>query len=496
MSSLLRINHFVEAANRAYTPSNAKYLLASEREMNVRQFALPSSFSAEDKELNRETWKIFRASLVDTLGEEKLNWIGHRYQLNFNQMQAQGEPLRPEHVESISVGASQILTGDIKKRFPQKISTLTSEQLTAQMRVVQPFPIVGGYQDPMRITGSPSTFTAHFCHNKLLMDKEKQLLSSDIGRLTFPAWLERFSKATVNRELIEGQLIPAPGQDGRIDYYKVFKKIGTGDGLVAYALRPATSNSTLKPLVAFRGTPLALSSEDAVEAYLNDVQSNVGEMGWKAAVGEFQTLMSDPHFRAGNEKICLAGYSLGGAHAQYFLAQHASAISHAVFYSDPSVDNETAESFAKEINRSQRRTEPLEIEIYRTLGDFCHCVGRKHVGWGVVHPDVRVRLIEIDCKDKKTATLGSLHLHSLRIFDNTAFAYQKQTFQDAQQLMKRLDNSSRGPDIFWYEQVRCFWSGIAFYFFLGLSEMVKLISMIFNVKILRSSRKTDSQLLV
>jgi hypothetical protein len=491
MASLLRINHFVESANRAYASVNPKYLRANRQEMGVCQLDLPGSFNAEDRELNRETWRIFRESLVNTLGQGKFNRICHRYpdRFNFNQMQAQGEPMRPEHVELFSIGASQILTSDIKARFPQKISTLTREQLTTWMRVAQPFPIVGWYKDPMRIGGSPTSFAAHFCYDKLLMDKERQLLLSDIGRLTFPAWLERFSKAIANRELIEGQLIPAPGQDGRIDYYKVFRKIGTGDGLVSYALRPATSNSTLKPLVVFRSTPSAPSSEDAFEAYLNDVQWNVGEMGWKAASREFQTLMSDPHFRANNEKVCLAGYSLGGAHAQYFLAQHADAISHAVFYSNPSVDDETAESFAKKINQAPRRTEPLKIEIYRTIGDFCHCVGSKHVGWGVVHPDVHVHLTEIEYEDKTSTAWQSLH--SLRIFDNTAFPHQKRVFQGAQQLLHRLDNSSRGADIFWYEKVRRFWSRIAFYFFFGLSEIVKLISMIFGVKILRSSKRAD-----
>lgn len=490
MSSILRINHFVESAQQAFSSPTAKYLSADSRTLGVSQLDLTGSLTTETKEQNKQTWKIFRESVVGTIGQRKFDWICHRYrsQINFTRMERSGKPLLPEHVELFSIGSSQLMGRDIKSRFPEKIKTITREQLSERIRLVQPFGIVGGYRDPVKISGSPGSLLAYFFHDKKLMDKEKQLLFSDVERLTFPAWLERVSKVVVNRELIEGQLIPAPGQDGRIDYYKVHRKIGTGDGLVAYALKPATSNSTLKPLLVFRPSQWAFSNEDAFETYLNDVQPNVGEMGWKAAAASFRQLMSDPHFRRNNEKISITGYSLGGAHAQYFLAAHADNVSHAVFYNDPSVDDETAERFAESMNRKPLRTEPLNIQIYRMKGDFCHYVGGKHIGWGVNRPDVNIQLMEVDHENKKIAAFT---LHSHRIFDNTSFPYQMHCVEDTQQLFNHLENSKRGPDVLWYERMRRIWGGIAFISLYSLSEIVRLTSWIFGVNILRSSRDPD-----
>src|SRR5581483_6534378 len=115
--------------------------------------------------------------------------------------------------------------------------------------------------------------------------------------------------------------------------------------------------------------------------YYNDAQGNVGEMGWQACQNALKELMSDPKFRDNNENVSVAGYSLGGAHAQYFLAEHGELVSNAVFYADPSVDDSTAEQFAERMNAMSRRTEPLNIQIFRLKGDFCHYVGGKHVGW-------------------------------------------------------------------------------------------------------------------
>lgn len=490
MTSILRINHFSISANEAYSSSTAKYLCADQGGLTVRQLDLPRSFSSEELKQNRETWKIFQQSLIGTIGQKKFDWVCHRYRnrMNFTQLQALGSPLLPRHVELFSVGVSQILTYDVKgASFSQKLKTVSREELTTRLDRIQPFPIVGGYKDPMKISGSPGSFLSYFFHDKLLMDKEKQLLFSDTERLTFPLWLERMCKVTVNRELIEGQLIPTPGQDGLIDYYKVYRKI-CGDGLIAYALKPAVADSTLKPLVIFRPTQWAFSNEDAFPSYLNDVQRNVGEMGWKASESKLRELMSDSKFRKDDQKVSIAGYSLGGAHAQYFLAEHGDNISHAVFYADPSLDDPIAEQFAEKMNAVPRRDEPLNIQIFRLRGDFCHYVGGKHVGWGVNHPDINIQLMEIDHDNKMT---HSFKLHSHRIFDNNKFPYQMECYEDSEQLFNHLDNSKRGPDVFWYERMRRIWGGVAFFSFYSISEAVKLFSSVFGVRILRSSSDPD-----
>lgn len=492
MSAYLRLNHFVECANQAYSlqAQRNKLLVADSQGIGVHLQDIPGSYSSETIEQNKRTWNIYRGSLVQTIGQRKFDWICHRYRsrLNFTRMEQSGKPLLPEHIELFSIGSHQLSSRDIKSRFPEKLRMVTREQLRERIRLVQPFPIVGVYRDPVRILGSPSSLFAYFFHDKILMDKEKQLIFSDTERLSFQAWLERLTKVANNRELIEGQLIPAPGQDGNIDYYKVYRKIATGDGLVAYALRPATSNSTLKPLISFRPSQWAFSNEDAFETYLNDVQKNVGEMGWKAAQPLFEQLMNDPKFRRSNEKITVAGYSLGGAHAQRFLEFHFDHVSQAIFYSNPSIDNETAERIRAKMNAMPRRNEPLNIQIFRLKRDFCHYVGDKHAGWGVIHPDINIQLMEIDHENKK---ISAMHLHSHRIFDNTTFPYQMQCYENTEELFNQLDNSKRGPDVIWYERMRRIWGGVAFYSLYSLSELVKLASWVFGVKILRSSRDPD-----
>lgn len=490
MVSLLRINHFCISANEAYFSPTPKYLGADSGTVHVRQIDLPSTFSPEEIKQNKETWKIFQQSLIATIGQKKFDWICHRYRnrMNFLELQSLGRPLLPEHVEVFTIGANQILSADVKRMHPGKLRNLSREDLKKRLAEVQPFSIVGGYKDPMRIAGSPETLFSYFFHDKLLMDKEKQLLFSDIERLTFPSWLERMAKVTVNRELIEGQLIPAPGQDGKIDYYKVYKKIG-GGGLISYALKPVTSESTLKPLVIFRPTQWAFSNEDAILSYLNDAQRNVGEMGWKACENAFKELMCDPKFRDADEKVSIAGYSLGGAHAQYFLAEHGESISHAVFYADPSVDDSTAEQFAERMNALPRRAEPLNIQIFRVKGDFCHYVGGKHVGWGVNHPDVNIQLVEIDHHNKAARTF---RLHAHRIFDNNKFPYQMECIEDSEQLFNHLDNCKRGPDVFWYERMRRIWGSVVFYSFYSLSGALNLFSYAFGVKVLRSSSDSST----
>ncbi len=492
MVAYLRLNCFVEAANQAFClPAQHQSLVADSNRIAVSLCDISGSSSQAGIEQNKRTWEIYRESLIGTMGERKFEWICNRYRsrLNFTRLEKSGQPLLPEHIELFSIGSNQLLSRDIKQRFPGNLRSSHSRvQLQERMRVVQPFPIVGSYRDPVKIAGSPGSFSAFFFHDKVLMDKEKQLLFSDVGRLSFQAWMERFAKVTANRELLEGQLIPAPGYDGRLDYYKVYRKVATGDGLVAYALRPATNDSTLKPIIVFRPSQWAVSNEDAFQTYLNDVQKNVGEMGWRAAKPFFEQLMNDPKFRRSDERVLIAGYSLGGAHVQRFLECHYENVSQALFYSDPSIDDETAESIRTKINAMPRRNEPLNIQIFRAKGDFCHYVGDKHAGWGVIHPDVNIQLNEVDHENKK---ISAMVLHAHRLFDNTTFPYQIQCYENTEELFNRLDNSKRGPDVFWYERMRRIWGGVAFYSFYGLSELIKLASWVFGVRILRSGRNPD-----
>lgn len=485
MTSVIRLNHFISVANQIYSAPVSHCLMADVHGLGVSPQPLARSTISRASEDNKRTWRVFKESLIGTIGQKKFDWICQRYRsrINFTHLERSGRPLLPKHVELFSIGSSQLLSRDIKNGSRVKLKTMTRSQLQERIRTAQPFPIVGNYIDPVNISGPPGTLAAHFIHDKLLMDKEKQLLSSDAEWLSFPAWQERFSMVTVNRELIEGQVIPVPGLDGHLDHYKVHRKIATVDGLVAYALKPAASDSTLKPMIVFRPTQWALSNEDAFATYLNDAQPSVGEIGWNSAKDLFDTLMKeDTHFRRNNEKISISGYSLGGAYAQRFLAVHHENVAHAVFYNDPSIDNATAERFAEEVNQLPHR-EPLNIQIFRTKGDFCHCVGEKHVGWGVNHVDVNIQLLEIGLE---TDDIPAFHSH--RIFDNTRFPYQIQRYENPQELLNHLDNTQRGDAVLWYEKMRALTGGIAFFILTILHEIIKFVTDLLGVKILRSSR--------
>lgn len=485
MSAHIRLNHFISSANQCYSEPR-HCLVADAHSTAVRSQPLSHGVGANVREENKRTWRIFKESLIGTIGEQKFEWICQRYrsQLNFNHLETSGRPLLPQHIELFSIGSHQVLSRDIKERFPGHLKLATRAQISERIHSAQPFPIVGSYVDPVRIPGPPSSLSAHIVHDKILMDKEKQLLFSDVEGLQFNAWVERFCKVTVNRELLEGQVIPAPGRDGRMDYYKIYRKIATGDGLIAYALKPAADDSTLEPIIIFRPSQFSVSNEDAFETYLNDVQPRVGEMGWVPSKPIFEQLMADAHFRRNKEKIGIAGYSLGGTHAQHFFSTFHADVSWFVTHNAPSLDDETAERVADVVN--QTRKDPLSIQIFRTYGDFCHCVGGKHIGWGMNNPHVKVQLAEIDLENK--SEMSAFRLHGFRIFDNKNFRYQMQLFETPDQLNERLDNSRRGPEIAWYEKMRSFSGGIAFFVLKLVAEFIKFLSSLLGIRILRSSR--------
>lgn len=498
MVSLLQINEFSRKANEAYTSSTSKYLCKAPDGVDVRLIDQPYSFSKEELKQNSDTWKAFRESLCE-VNKKKFEWVCQRYRnrINFSRLEASGRPLLPQHIELFSTGSSQVFTWDFKDHAgkghssrKRNIKSFSRQELTEKMKWLHPFPVIGSDRPPSKLRETWSSLLPSLIHDKLAMDKKKQLLFSDAAHLSFPSWLERMCKRLVNLELMPKQLIPVPGVDGKIDYYKVYRKVATGDGLVAYALRPAAGNSTLKPLVVFRPTQWSFSNEDAFESYYNDAQPHIGEMGWKAAAETFKELMADPHFRRPHEKISIAGYSLGGAHAQYFLEAHVDHVSNAVFYADPSVDDSTAEQFALKMNDTDRprRSEPLNIQIYRVKGDFCHYMGGKHVGWGVNCRDVNIQLVEIDHNNEQAS---ALKLHSHHMFDAHHFPYKMQSCEDGQKLFDHLDNSKRGIDVYWYERMRRFWGGAAYFSFYSISWILNVITAVSGLKILRRSNDPD-----
>ncbi|MBI2810920.1 MAG: hypothetical protein HYX67_08845 [Candidatus Melainabacteria bacterium] len=101
MSSFLRVNNFVDAANQGSLSPSKKCLTAHSGDLSVGLADITWSTSAADRARNKATWQIFKSSLIGTVGATKFDWICQRYRthINFARMEKSGKPLLPEHVE-------------------------------------------------------------------------------------------------------------------------------------------------------------------------------------------------------------------------------------------------------------------------------------------------------------------------------------------------------------------------------------------------------------
>src|SRR5689334_9534059 len=110
MSAYLRIGHFVATSNQALINNESKALIAHPNSLGVSSVNLQEC--AEQKTLNRQTWRLFRESVQETISREKYDWICNRYhsRYDFMKLERNGECLRPEHVEAFASGASQLLS--------------------------------------------------------------------------------------------------------------------------------------------------------------------------------------------------------------------------------------------------------------------------------------------------------------------------------------------------------------------------------------------------
>ncbi|MBS0619873.1 MAG: hypothetical protein JSS61_00225 [Verrucomicrobia bacterium] len=442
-----------------------------------RRFGLFSpSFSEEEKQTHRRTWEIFEKALQETIGQEKIDWIQKRYQshANFKALRLSGSPLLPEHIEMFSAGIAQVRKKDIFY-----VKEMTRAQIAAEIERKQVLPLIGAYTEPETVLGTPTTMSAHFLHDTFDIDKQKQILFSDAAKISFEAWADRMAKVTVNKELIKGQLLPVRGTDGQIDYYKVHCKIDKGQGLVAYALKPAASDSTLRPLLVFRPTQFSLSGQGAIPAFLNNCQPRIGMFGWLGAQAEFQALMKDPDFK----QIDLIGYSLGGVHAQRFLAEHHQHVRHVRFYADPSLEAGVTEKFAEEINRMPRRKEPLHIQIFQVEGDPCPHAGEKHLGWGITHPDVIIQLFHITVSNHKE--WDRTYLHAFRPFDSRGVEYSVKVHDKPDELSLLLNNPKRSEEAAYYSYLHSKWSPVVSAFFTALEKLLYFFSWVTGLPILR-----------
>lgn len=193
-------------------------------------------------------------------------------------------------------------------------------------------------------------------------------------------------------------------------------------GLIAYALQPAAYNSSLSPLLVFRPTQTHAGAEDFLETLRNDLDSSIGKSGWLATESAFANLMADTAWRADDEKIIVAGFSLGGAHMQYFLSHYVNEVSSAYSFNAPGIDEDSARAFKSKIQPFH----PFKLFIFRSDKDLVPLVGKVHVGW--------------DIRKKKSAEVHILQGVFNKASKNWIHAHKRDLLSDPECQLHEIDD--------------------------------------------------------
>ncbi|MFI5333706.1 MAG: hypothetical protein ACHQT8_00890, partial [Chlamydiales bacterium] len=421
-------------------------------------------------------------------------------------------PLTVENIEQYAVSSAKVFIGDVQSLTHMDPYRLSKDALHQYVRSIQNTRLINRGAQPEQVHGGPDTYGDFFWHRPLHLDRKRVRLSLTTEHLTLPVeiarqypylvsdlpWVDRMAKVFSSMEMEVGELIPVPSHGG-VDQYVVFNKIGTGDGLVAYALKSVAQDSDLLPLLIFRPSQSAVfAAEDAVETLFNDMEANIGETGYNAARERFRSLLTDPvlgSFFLNNRRLRLFAYSLGSSQAQRFLRDFWQHVDEAILINGPSIDRASAQAFADEMNRENvfYGRAPLKLRIYRNRLDIADRAGEVHLGWGVAQESpLQIELVEF----QNAPILSVLGSHSYRSFEpahwprvQSAEAIGFPHRYERHELNRQLDNFQRGPEIEWYERTRQFWGTQVLYTVVyGLYIFLKTLLGIFNIRLFRSSR--------
>jgi hypothetical protein len=489
-------------------------------------YSTTSPLTPTEREINRLTWAVFEKVVKDTLcpfeGGSRIRRFCERYKLDFIRSIENGDPLRAHHVERVGVGAARVFAQDIFAYC--RAHTLTVQQISTTLQSFrEPFFIGSFPRSVAELGGGPDTCTEMVSYDPFYWDKKRLNLSQDIHTLRnesleFPnyPYVDRVTKVFPSLEMQEGEIIPAPVTGGGVDFYVVYKKIGTGHGLVAYGLKPLAEDSRLEPWVMLRPTQLSFVSEDAVETWFNDMEENIGETGYRHAHPLLQALMNDPIFRAPHQKILLSGFSLGSAHGQRFLVDFWRDVRIAVLLCGPSLDRTPVLRLKDEINAYAAQEVFLDIYIKRNRilkkpgepvsaqaviapqiegGDITDYAGELHAGFGITNPHVHVHLEEFYYSASADSVVGgTLGPHSERPFEPTRMnreQIQVVRYQ-GEDIDRQLDNFQRGEQIAWYERSRRFWGTQVLYNVIyGLYRFATWVLSCFGIQLFRSSKPEE-----
>lgn len=450
-------------------------------------------FGDSEAEINKKTWNAFANAVQGAFSREKIDWICQRYyKKSWDKLKNSSEPFRRMDVERFGVGAASATVSDLHyaQSWWKKISHFFSKGLSSYSveevkhlydRAISHGDLVGT-QDARKISGSPREASENFIFDPCKMDQQRcnlfmgipKLISKDPRILRMP-YYSRLSMAITC--LFENPskapdpefVIPAPGiKEGEIDFYKVHK-IVSGGGLTAVALVPVSDSSPLQPIISFRCTKQALWQKDFFQSVLNNGEKQMGKTGYDACKENLKLLIEDKEFSKG-KKIKVLAYSQGGTYAGRFLkdiiGEYWRKIDEFIGFNftgndDPKAseemaeDNQVIEGIAKQINDIAKDEVPPSFTIHRNIGDWVNGSGKRHVGWGIHHPNSAVRVFEwkindypMPEKNPRDPTQRNLwfNIHGARPMDSSS-TYTYDLYQGPAQCDPILDTYKRDPTL-------------------------------------------------
>ncbi|NGX38879.1 MAG: hypothetical protein KR126chlam1_00195 [Chlamydiae bacterium] len=462
--------------------------------------------------LNKQIWRVFREALASSLSSERIDHACSRYGIDLSRMEDSGSPLKTRHIEYFGVAGGNVYTFDLQDemeknvRNPGPLSSSSVDQIRQYVLAASQHRYLGRKEDPKVLTGGPRESHEQIVNSSFNSDRIRLSLGTDVESLRWREenhpdpripdnhpYYSRLSMAIVSHLETSRKkpdlevIIPAPG--GRPysqDYYKVHKIISLG-GLNAFALTPVSKHSTLPPILSFRCTKQTLVQSGAFPSNFNNADKNIGESGYKAAKEALTALMEDEGFHRG-KKITVLSYSQGGAHGSYFMRDHWEQVDELVCFNGTGADSQVVEDFADQINALPENRIPPKIYHYRNVcdaagrrGDWVNKAGKKHIGWGIKHPNAIVQVVQFIIDNVPhlsenifsiQAILKALEFHAIRPMDCSR-KYQFNTFRGPTQCDPILDTYNRDRTL---EDARVQWGHNTFLsigrFFYDLTQLI------------------------
>lgn len=450
--------------------------------------AISSVSKTPDIEINKRTWSAFENAVKGAFSQQKIDWICQRYyKKGWDKLKQSSEPLRRVDVERFGVGAYSATVSDLQYVQSWWRCKDLSCRSVEEIKHLYDRATAHGYlvdtQDPRKISGSPREARENFIFDPFKMDQQRcnlfmgvpELKSQDPRIPKMHPYYSRLSMAITclfenpSKAQDPEFVIPAPGvREGDIDFYKVHK-IVSGGGLSAIALVPVSDSSPLQPIISFRCTKQAPWQKDFFQSVLNNGEKQMGKSGFEACKVKLRELIEDKEFSKG-KKVKVLAYSQGGAYAGRFLkdiiGEFWRKIDEFIGFNfigndDPKAseevaeDNRVIEGIANQINALAKDEIPPSFTIHRNIGDWVNGSGKRHIGWGIHHPNSAVRVFEwtIDDypmpeKNPRDQTQRNLwyNVHGARPMDSSS-TYTYDLYQGPTQCDPILDTYKRDPTL-------------------------------------------------